>query len=193
MRARGPEQSTPVPTETPVFRVRRAVYYLVLLALPVVTGWAGTDAAWRAVLVDDVGGSLSVFWDLQIESWATALALAASLDAIYRLRPAPGGGWAAAPRPPSTRVAWALVLLGVALACSAEGATRAVLDVVAPSDIAASVAHTLRRMLEGVLTAIGVLVFLELFAPGPLRGHLGATARVTRAGDGGVRPAGRGR
>jgi hypothetical protein len=54
----------------------------------------------------------------------------------------------------------ALVVLGVV--CAAEGPLRDVLSVAAPDDVAASVAHYFRRALEGVLTVIGVMLFLDL-------------------------------
>lgn len=140
---------------------RRLAYLAVLVAIMPLTGWAGTDAAWRAIFGDDVGRSLSVFFDLQVETWSTVGLFAPILDLVYGLHHE-NGGWALAPRRGIARIAAYGGLTVLAVVCSAEGPLRDVFDLALPSDIAASVALYFRRALEGVLTAIGLMVLLDL-------------------------------
>jgi hypothetical protein len=54
------------------------------------------------------------------------------------------------------------VLSVLVIVCSAEGPLRDVFALGMPDDVAASVAHYFRRALEGVLTVIGLMLFLDL-------------------------------
>ncbi|HYI61715.1 MAG TPA: hypothetical protein VEW93_07910 [Acidimicrobiales bacterium] len=149
-------------------RARRGLFVAVLLACMPLSGWAGTHDAWRAVLGDDVGSSLAVFWDLQVESFVNVLLVVLVLDQVHGLHRGDDGRWAVAPRGAAARAAVYAGLLALALVCSAEGPLRSVLGVPLPDDVAASMAHYFRRALEGALAALGVLLFLDLVRPGPL-------------------------
>lgn len=146
---------------------RRLVFVGALVAIMPLSGWAGTYDAWRFLLGDDTGTSMALFWDLQVESWANALLVIGLLDLLYRLHRTPDGRWAVAPRGRQARLAAYAGLLVLALVCAAESPVRSVLEVPLPDDIAASVAHYLRRALEGVLATIGILIFLDWVRPGP--------------------------
>ncbi len=140
---------------------RRVVYLGVLVAIMPLSGWAGTYTAWQTVLGDDVGRSLAVFFDLQVETWSTVGLFAPIVDLVYGLHRRPGG-WALAPRRGMARLATYGALLVLVLVCSAEGPLRDVFDVALPLDVATSMAHYFRRALEGVLTVIGLMLFLDL-------------------------------
>lgn len=146
------------------FELRRALFLAALVACMVGAGWAGTYQAWRWVAGEDVGTSLAVFWDLQVESYANVALLALVVDLVYGLRREPRG-WVLVPRRAALRAIAVIGLIGLALACAAEGPLRSVLQVPLPDDIGASVAHYFRRALEGVLATIGVMVFLEVVRP----------------------------
>jgi hypothetical protein len=148
---------------------RRAIYMAVLVAIMPLSGWAGTYTAWRTIFGDDVGQSLAVFFDLQVETWSTVGLFAPIVDLVYGLHRSPTG-WAFAPRRGMARAATYGGLLVLTLVCSAEGPLRDVFDVVLPLDVATSVAHYFRRALEGVLTVIGLMLFLDLIVlPGRAR------------------------
>lgn len=153
---------------------RRAIYLAVVVAIMPLSGWAGTYTAWRAVFGDDVGTSLAVFFDLQTETWATVVLFAPIVDLVYGLHRTPTG-WDLAPRRGMARAATYGGLLVLALVCSAEGPMRDVFDVALPADVASSVAHYLRRALEGVLTVIGLMLFLDLVVL-PRRSRVPASA-----------------
>jgi hypothetical protein len=140
---------------------RRIAYLAVLVAIMPLSGWAGTYTAWRTVFGDDVGTSLAVFFDLQVETWSTVGLFAPILDLVYGLHRTPRG-WDLAPRRAMARAATYGGLLVLVVVCSAEGPLRDVFQVVMPADVAASVAHYFRRALEGVLTAIGLMLFLDV-------------------------------
>lgn len=153
---------------------RRLAYVAVIAAIMPLSGWAGTSTAWRTVVGDDVGGSLAVFFDLQVETWSTVILLAPIIDLVYGLHRT-GRGWDLAPRGRMDRAATYAALVVLALVCAAEGPLGDVLAVAAPDDVAASVAHYFRRALEGVLTVIGVMLFLDLVI-GPNRRRAPAPA-----------------
>lgn len=149
-------------------RVRWALYVSVLVACMPLSGWAGTYQAWRWVAGEDVGTSLAVFWDLQVESYVTALLVVVALDVVYGMHRADEGGWAFAPAGWPTHLAFYAGLVALAVVCSAEGPVRTALQVPLPDDIGASVAHYFRRALEAILAALGVMVFLDVVRPGGL-------------------------
>ncbi len=161
---------------------RRLAYLAVIVAIMPLSGWSGTYAAWRAVFGQDVGQSLAVFFDLQVETWAGIALFAPIVDLVYGLH-RDERGWALAPRPWRARAATYVGLVVLTLACAAEGPLREVLAIGLPSDIAASVAHYFRRALEGALTTIGLMVFLDLVVVPERRraapGAAGATATTT--------------
>jgi hypothetical protein len=159
--------------------VRRLTYLTVIVAIMPLSGWAGTYAAWRAVLGDDVGGALAVFFDLQVETWSFLVLFAPILDLVYGLHRAPDG-WAFAPRDAVVRATVAGALVVLVVVCSAERALREAGALALPDDIAASTAHYLRRAVEGVLTALGLVLFLELLRPGRLADRL-RRAHVARS------------
>lgn len=140
---------------------RRVIYLGVLVAIMPLSGWGGTYTAWRTIFGDDIGQSLAVFFDLQVETWSTVGLFAPIVDLVYGLHRTPTG-WALAPRRGMARAAVYGGLLALVVVCSAEGPLRDLLQIVMPNDIAASVAHYLRRAIEGVLTAIGLMLFLDL-------------------------------
>jgi len=148
---------------------RRGTYVAVIVAIMPLSGWGGTYTAWRTVFGDDMGQSLAVFFDLQVETWSTVVLFAPILDLVYGLHRTPRG-WDFAPRRAMARAATYGVLLVLVIVCSAEGPLRDVFDLVLPGDIAASVAHYFRRALEGVLTVIGLMLFLDaIVLPGRRR------------------------
>jgi hypothetical protein len=149
---------------------RRVVYLAVLVAIMPLSGWGGTYTAWRTIFGDDVGQSLAVFFDLQVETWSTVGLFAPIIDLVYGLHRSPTG-WALAPRRGMARAATFGALLLLTLVCSAEGPLREVFDIaLLPLDVATSVAHYFRRALEGVLTAIGLMLFVEVIVlPGRRR------------------------
>lgn len=147
---------------------RRAVFVAALVAIMPLSGWEVTYDAWRAVLGDDVGTSMAVFWDLQVETWWNALLVVLALDLVYGMH-RDGGRWAFAYRGRARHVAAYVGLAVLMLICAAEGPWRDVLQLVLPDDIGASVAHYFRRGLEGVMASIGVMVFLDVVRPGGLR------------------------
>jgi hypothetical protein len=155
---------------------RRIVYLAVLVAIMPLSGWGGTYTAWRTIFGDDVGQSLAVFFDLQVETWSTVGLFAPIVDLVYGLHRTPSG-WALAPRRGMARAATYGGLVVLALVCSAEGPLRDVFDVALPLDIATSVAHYFRRALEGVLTVIGLMLFLDVIV---LRS---SSARAQRLGE----------
>lgn len=140
---------------------RRIAYLAVLVAIMPLSGWAGTYTAWRTIFGDDVGQSLAVFFDLQVETWSTVGLFAPIVDLVYGLHRTPRG-WDLAPRRGMARAATYGGLLVLVIVCSAEGPLREVFQVVMADDVAASVAHYFRRALEGVLTVIGLMLFLDL-------------------------------
>lgn len=140
---------------------RRALYLAVIVAIMPLSGWAGTYTAWRTVFGDDIGQSLAVFFDLQVETWSTVALFAPILDLVYGLHRGPRG-WALAPRPVRDRLATYAALAVLTLVCSAEGPLADGFDLLLPTDVAGSVAHYFRRALEGVLTVIGLMLFLDL-------------------------------
>ncbi|QYG92216.1 hypothetical protein HC251_07030 [Iamia sp. SCSIO 61187] len=140
---------------------RRLAYVAGIAAIMPLSGWAGTYTAWRTVLGDDVGQALAVFFDLQVETWSTVILLAPIIDLVYGLHRT-DRGWDLAPRRGMARAATYAALAVLVLVCAAEGPLRDVLGVAAPDDVAASVAHYFRRALEGVLTVMGVMLFLDL-------------------------------
>jgi len=140
---------------------RRLTYLAVLVAIMPLSGWGGTYTAWRTIFGDDAGQSLAVFFDLQVETWSTIVLFAPIVDLLYGLHRTPQG-WDLAPRRGMARAATYGALLGLVLVCSAEGPLGDIFDVVLPGDVAASVAHYFRRALEGVLTVIGLMLFLDL-------------------------------
>jgi small basic protein len=137
-----------------------------LVACMLLSGWAGTYEAWRWLAGEQVGTSLAVFWDLQVESYVNVLLLVAALDIVYGMHRTDDGGWGFVPRGPRTHVAFYVALAVLAVVCSAEGPLRATLQVPLPDDIGASVAHYFRRALEAVLATLGVMVFLDVVRPG---------------------------
>lgn len=163
--------------------VRRAVYFTLLAACMPLTGWAGSYDAWRWLLGEDVGTSLAVFFDLQVETYSTVLTLALVLDVVYGLHWG-DGGWGWAPRRSARILAYAalVVLVGI---CAARAPLRSVLEVPLPDDIAASIAQYFRRALEGVLTTLGLMVFLDVVRPGGL--DLSSSSRRAEAVPGGGR------
>lgn len=174
-------------------RTRQAIYVVALLAAMPLSSWAGTAAAWRALLGDDAGRSMATFWDLQVESYVTALLLVAVLDAVYGLHRSSDGRLAFAHRGWRRHLAAYAGLIALAVVCSAEGPLRTVLQLPLPDDVGSSVAHYIRRSLEAVLTVLGLMAFLDLLRPGGLR--LGPVRR-RRTGDRprtAPRTAGRGR
>jgi hypothetical protein len=156
---------------------RRLVYLAVLVAIMPLSGWAGTYTAWQTVFGDDVGRSLAVFFDLQVETWSTIGLFAPILDLVYGLHRTPGG-WELAPLRGMARAATYGGLLVLVLVCSAEGPLRDVFDIALPLDIATSVAHYFRRALEGVLSVIGLMLFLDLVV---LPGRRRAAAQASGA------------
>ncbi len=147
------------------FRSRRVLYVAALLACMPLAGWVGTYDLWRTAFGDDVGTSLAVFWDLQVESYVNVLLLVLILDGVYRLRPTGSGGWCISPRSRGVRAATYVGLAVLALVCAAEGPWRSVLEVPLPDDVAGSIAHYFRRALEGVMATIGLLAFVDLVRP----------------------------
>ncbi|HEV7722438.1 MAG TPA: hypothetical protein VGO60_14190 [Iamia sp.] len=148
---------------------RRLIYLAVVVAIMPLSGWGGTYTAWRTIFGDDVGQSLAVFFDLQVETWSAVALFAPIVDLIYGLHRTPQG-WDLAPRRGIARAAAYGALLVLVVACSGEGPLRDVFDVALPGDVAASVAHYFRRALEGVLTVIGLMLFLDLIVrPGRRR------------------------
>lgn len=148
-------------------RVRRAVYFTLLAACMPLTGWAGTYDAWRWIAGDDIGTSMAVFFDLQVETYANVLLFALVLDNVYGLHWG-DGGWSWVPRGRRARViayVGLVVLVGV---CAARDSLRGVLEVPLPYDVAASVAQYLRRASEGVMATIGLMIFLDVVRPGGL-------------------------
>jgi len=139
---------------------RRLTYLAVLVAIMPLSGWGGTYTAWRTIFGDDVGQSLAVFFDLQVETWSAVGLFAPIVDLVYGLHRTPQG-WDFAPRRWMARAA-TYGALALVIVCSAEGPLRDIFDVVLPGDVAASVAHYFRRALEGVLTAVGLMLFLDL-------------------------------
>lgn len=150
-------------------RARQAAYVAALLAAMPLSGWAGTATAWRALLGDDAGTSMARFWDLQVESYVTALLLVAVLDLVYGLHRRSDGRLAFTHRGRRRHLAAYAALVLLAVVCSAEGPWRTVLQVPLPDDVGASVAHYSRRALEAVLTVIGLMIFLDLVRPSGLR------------------------
>lgn len=146
-------------------RARRALFVALLVACMPLAGWAGTYDLWRAVFGDDVGTSLAVFWDLQVETYVNVLLIVLVLDLVYRLRPNGIGGWCTSPSRWPVRAATYAGLALLALICAAEGPLRSVLQVPLPDDIAASVAHYFRRALEGVVATIGLMAFMDAVRP----------------------------
>jgi hypothetical protein len=140
---------------------RRVIYLAVLVAIMPLSGWAGTYAAWRTIFGDDVGRSLAVFFDLQVETWSTVGLFAPILDLVYGLHRTPQG-WDLLPRRGMARAVTYGALVALAVVCAAEAPLRDVFTFVLPDDIAASVAHYFRRALEGVLTVIGLMLLLDL-------------------------------
>ncbi len=108
------------------------------------------------------------FWDLQVETWVAAPLIAAALDAVYGLGRAPDGRRAFAYRGRRAHVLAYAGLVLLTLVCAAEGPVSDVLRPVLGDDVGPSVAHYLRRALEAPLTALGVMVFLDLVRPGGL-------------------------
>ncbi len=155
---------------------RRVVYLAVLVAIMPLSGWDGTYTAWETVFGDDVGHSLAVFFDLQVETWSTVGLFAPIIDLVYGLHRSPTG-WAFAPRRGMARAATYGGLAVLALVCSAEGPLRDLFDVVLPLDIATSTAHYFRRALEGVLTVMGLMLFLDVIV------LPGRSARAQRLGE----------
>ena len=152
---------------------RRVAYLAVVAAIMPLSGWAGTYTAWRTIFGDDVGQSLAVFFDLQVETWSTVILFAPIVDLVYGLHRTPTG-WDLAPRRGMARAATYGGLGVLTLICAAEGPLRDVFDIVAPLDIATSTAHYFRRALEGVLTVIGLMLFLDLVILPGRRRHLPA-------------------
>lgn len=161
---------------------RRVLYFATLLAIMVVAGWAGTDAAWEAVLGEDAGRSMAVFWDLQVETWVTAPLVVGALDVVYGLGRDPDGRWAFAYRGRRAHVLWYLGLVVLTGVCAAEGPVGDVLRPLLGNDVGTSIAHYLRRALEAPLTALGIMAFLDLVRPGGL--VLRPATRVRTAGRG---------
>ena len=154
---------------------RRAAYLTVLVAIMPLSGWAGTYTAWKAIFDDDVGLSLAIFFDLQVETWSTVGLFAPIVDLVYGLHRGPSG-WELAPRRGMARAATYGGLVVLALVCSAEGPLRDLFDVVLPLDVATSLAHYFRRALEGVLTVLGLMLFLDLIVlPSRRRARPGPT------------------
>lgn len=148
---------------------RRAAYVVALLVAMPLSGWAGSYAAWRWLLGDDTGTAMATFWDLQVESYVTALLFVAALDLVYGLHRRADGGWGFAHRGWRVHAGFYAALIVLVLICSAEGPWRQVLQVVLPDDIGASVAHYFRRALEAVLAVLGLMAFLDVIRPGGLR------------------------
>lgn len=160
---------------------RRWAYLAVLVAIMPLSGWAGTYTAWRTIFGDDVGQSLAVFFDLQVETWSTIILFAPIVDLLYGLHRTPTG-WELLPRRGMARAATYGALAVLVVVCSAEGPLRDLFDVVLPLDVATSVAHYFRRALEGVLTAIGLMLFLDLIVlPSRRRTARGVAAPASRA------------
>lgn len=152
----------------------QAAYVLGMVGLMLLSSWDGTHRAWEAVLGDDAGAAMAQFWDLQVESYAFAVLVPFVFSGVYGLHRAEAG-WAVAVSGRARLVGYvALVLLSVV--CAAEGPVRDLLAVAAPDDVARSLAHYLRRALEGVLAMIGIMLFFDLVRPGPF-----AAARPQRA------------
>lgn len=150
-------------------RTRQAIYVVALLVAMPLSGWAGTAAAWRALLGDGAGRSMATFWDLQVESYVTALLLVAVLDVVYGLHRASDGRLAFAHRGWRRHIVAYAGLVVLTIVCGAEGPLRTVLQVPLPDDVGASLAHYSRRALEAVLTVLGLMAFLDLLRPGGLR------------------------
>lgn len=150
-------------------RTRQAIYVAALLVAMPLSGWAGTATAWRALLGDDAGGSMAIFWDLQVESYVTALLLVAVLDLVYGLHRSSDGRLTFAHRGWRRHLVAYAGLVVLAAVCSAEGPVRTVLEVPLPDDVGSSLAHYLRRSLEAVLTVLGLMAFFDLLRPGGLR------------------------
>jgi len=147
--------------------MRRVVWVAALVAAMPLSGWAGTYAGWRAVLGEAAGTAMAVFWDLQVESYVTALLLVGILELVYGLHRRGDGRWAVARRGGGAHILAYAGLLVLVAVCSAEGPVRDILQLALPHDIGASVAHYLRRSLEAVLTVGGLMLFLDLVRPGP--------------------------
>lgn len=141
-------------------RARSGLFLAVLAAVLPLSGWSRTHDAWRAVLGDDVGGALAVYFDLQVETWVNVWLLAAALDVIYRVH-RHEGGWRISPRSVRTRVLVQLGLLALVVAGAADGATLSVLEVVLPDGFAGWLASILRRGIEGVLATMAVLALID--------------------------------
>lgn len=149
-------------------RARRDVAYtLAVVAVAALSAWDGTHRAWEAVLGADAGRAMAEFWDLQVETWAFAVLVPAVLGGLYRLRWSTAHGWRITPPSRALRLSALLALTVVALVCSAEGPVRELLTPVLGDATGASLAHYLRRGLEGVLSMAILLVFLETVRPGP--------------------------
>jgi len=153
-------------------RARRITYIVVMLAIMPLSGWDGTYTMWETLLGQDVGHSMAVFWDLQVETWSGVILFAPIIDLAYGMHRTPDG-WDFAPKGWRVRGAIYAALVVLALVCSAEGPLRDVFDVALPADVALSTAHYFRRALEGVLTVIGLMIFLDFVRPGRLADRLG--------------------
>ena len=106
----------------------------------------------------------ATFWNLQCETYYTALMVAFVLEWTWRLRRG-DDGWTVETPPVARRVGTYAIFLGLTLLFAAERPVRKVLEPVLPDDIAFSIAHYLRRGLEAPITILFLLVFFDFVLP----------------------------
>ena len=147
---------------------RRGTYAALIVLAMGTTGWQVVYDLWRTVLGDDAGEAMARFWDLQVESYWNALLFVFILDFIYGMHRGADGGWGFAPASLKVRLATYSALVLLCIVCSAESPVRDVLQPLLGENVGASVAHYFRRALEGVMTTIGLMIFMDFVKPGRL-------------------------
>ena len=145
---------------------RRGTYAALTVLAMVIMGWEVVYDLWRTVLGDAAGEAMARFWDLQVESYWNALLFVFILDFIYGMHRGTDGGWGFAPASLKVRLATYAALVLLCLVCSAESLLRDVLQSLFGDNVGASVAHYLRRALEGVMATIGLMIFMDFVKPG---------------------------
>ena len=155
---------------------RRITYVVVVLGLMYVTTTTLFLELCRDLLGDDIGAAQATFWNLQCETYSTALMVAFVLEWTWRLRRG-ADGWTVQTPPVARRVGTYAIFLALTVLCAAERPVRKVLEPVAPDDIAFSIAHYLRRGLEAPVTILFLLVFFDFVLP--FRRRDGVHAEVT--------------
>jgi len=143
---------------------RRITYVVVVLGLMYVTTTTLFLELCRDLLGDDIGAAQATFWNLQCETYSTALMVAFVLEWTWRLRRG-ADGWTVQTPSGARRVGTYAIFLALTVLCAAERPVRKVLEPVAPDDIAFSIAHYLRRGLEAPITILFLLVFFDFVLP----------------------------